>query len=127
VWKNRERGKLNPFKLGKILYEEYQKQDQTHNGIGKKYGLSRSMVTELIAVYENKDAILERLGVDESTIPIRKAFHVLRELKREQRGEPTEELETLRNRWSVNFCRFAIINDLPNSSIRKSNFVSDVD
>jgi len=92
--KNRERGRLDAYKMGKILYEEYEK-GQTQNGVGKKFGLNNRTVSEYIAIYENNEAIRERLNISATAeLHFRRARDVLRELKREERGEPKESTLT---------------------------------
>jgi len=88
VRKNRERGKLDAHKLGKILYEEYEK-GQTQNGVGKKFGLSRELARDYIEIYKNEEKIREKLNIGaKAPLPYRKARDIMRELKREERGEP---------------------------------------
>ena len=108
VRKNRERGRLDAYKLGKILYEESEKprvrqfgqkgDTQTHNGVAKKYGLSRRIVGEYIDVYLNHEKIRQAMGYDNgdmSPLPFRKSRDVLRELKREKRGEQPRETKEI--------------------------------
>jgi len=92
VRKNRERGRLDAEKLGKILYEEYQTEDMTQNGVGKKFGLARETVRDYIEIYENRKKIRERLDIGAmAPLRFRQARNVLRELKHEERGEPPEQ------------------------------------
>ena len=97
VRKNRERGRLNPFKLGAIFLKEHE------NGmpwaeIGKKYGYlvydekdTCTSVRELAEIAKNEAEIRKQLNIcDTSQFPsIYRAIKVLRELKHPQQ-EPNE-------------------------------------
>jgi len=83
--KNRERGHLDAEKMGKILFDEYQKEGGTQNGVGKKFGMSRSLVEDYLMIYENRDKIRQKLNIDAmASLPFRKSRDVLRELKHPQ-------------------------------------------
>ena len=90
VRKNRERGNIDAIKFGKILYEEKQNGANCKD-LAKKYGYaSFQRIYDYIDIYRNKDAILQKispLGEKPETITFKGALRVLRELKREQRGE----------------------------------------
>jgi len=91
VRKNRERGRLDAYKMGKILSDE-SAHGHTHNGVAKKYGLSRPMVTRYIAIYKNHEIIREKLGLQAiDPLPFRKSRDILESLKREERGELPEQ------------------------------------
>jgi ParB/RepB/Spo0J family partition protein len=94
VRKNRERGKLDAEKMGKILYEEYHDKDITQNGIGQKYGMARETVRDYILIYENRVAIREKLNIG-ATAPLgfRKARNALRELKHPEKTEEKAKAE----------------------------------
>jgi len=78
--------------MGKILHEEHQKEGATHNGVGKKFGLSRRITGEYIDVYLNHEKIREALNLGaQAPMPYKKSRDVLRELKREERGEQPRE------------------------------------
>jgi len=96
VRKNRERGRLDAYKMGKILYEEYKDKDLTQNGVGKRFGLARETVRDYIQIYQNNNAIREKLTIG-ATAPLgfRKARDTLRELKREERGEQPRETKEI--------------------------------
>jgi len=92
VRKNRERGKLDAEKMGKILFEEYGKDDMTQNGVGKKFGMSRQLVQAYIAIYKNRELIREKLNIAPMVaLPFRKSRDFLEEFNREERGETPEE------------------------------------
>jgi len=95
VRKNRERGQINPFKLGKIFQSEL-KRGLTQIQIAKKYGYSVndekkacSYVCEIIGIASHEKEIREKLQIfDTSKFPsIYKAIKVLRELKLQEKGE----------------------------------------
>ena len=86
VRKNRERGKLHPKKMGKILYDEYRNKDMTQNGVGQKFGMSRQLVQDYIGIYENWAEICKKLNIAATAaLTFGKARKVLRELKREEK------------------------------------------
>jgi len=100
VRKNRERGRIDVFKLGRIFLAERKKPLQVKE-IAKKYGYftkngSSSMISEIQHCAEYEDQIRERLNVDTSTrVSMIKAITVLRELKREERGEQPKETKEI--------------------------------
>jgi len=92
VRKNRERGKIDAIKFGKILFEEHER-GATLEELAKKYGYSsHSTISDYIKVYENREAILA--NVDGSTpIGIKKALRILRELKKQEKAEAEQKIE----------------------------------
>jgi hypothetical protein len=36
----------------------------TQNGVGKKFGMSRSLVEDYLMIYENRDKIRQKLNID---------------------------------------------------------------
>jgi len=91
VRKNRERGRLDAYKLGKILSEEYDK-GQTQNGVGQKYGLNQRTVSEYIDIYQNHEQIRDALNISAmAVLPFRKARDILRELKHPEKLEEQHE------------------------------------
>ncbi|MEM2092300.1 MAG: hypothetical protein QXR59_03315, partial [Candidatus Bathyarchaeia archaeon] len=82
VRKNRERGRLDAIKFGKILYEEHQR-GATLEELARKYGYSNhAAISQLISIYENREDILRIVNALTKPISIWRALRVLRELKR---------------------------------------------
>lgn len=96
VRKNRERGQLDIFKLGRLFKEE-RKKGLTVEAIAKKYGYSTkdgsaSSISEIIEIADNEDVIRDHPSVATATrISKYKAKEILREMRREERGEPIEK------------------------------------
>jgi ParB/RepB/Spo0J family partition protein len=85
VRKNRERGRIDAIKFGKILYEEHQA-GATLEQLAKKYGYAnRQRIDEYIAIYKNREEILKR--TEHSAVSLYRALKVLRELKQKEHGE----------------------------------------
>jgi ParB/RepB/Spo0J family partition protein len=85
VRKNRERGRIDAIKFGKILYEEHQA-GATLEQLAKKYGYSdKCKISNYIRFYENRDLI--KSVVTSDNISYKKAMKVLRELKQKEHGE----------------------------------------
>jgi ParB/RepB/Spo0J family partition protein len=96
VRKNRERGDLDAFKLGKVFSQE----KGSCEDIAKKFGLgSKGNVSEYIQIFERKTEILKWFESSNTPIPNRMSFYkaqkVLRELKREERGEQPRETKEI--------------------------------
>jgi len=95
VRKNRERGQINVFKLGR-LFEAEKASGLTCAEIATKFGYlnedgspMHSMICEVIEIAEKEKTIKKSLGVGTPTrrISYHRARDILRELKREEQGE----------------------------------------
>lgn len=98
VRKNRERGRLDGFKLAR-LFQADKLSGLTCKQIAQKYGyiskkLSGGWISELIGVADREQEIRDYLKIDASTrVSIYKAIQVLRELKKQEKDEPVEKPE----------------------------------
>jgi ParB/RepB/Spo0J family partition protein len=90
VRKNRERGRIDAIKFGKILYEEHQA-GATLEELAKKYGYSyHGKISDFIQIYRYREQILEKLNIDPAgskIVTYHKALKVLRELKQKEKEQ----------------------------------------
>jgi len=95
VRKNRERGKIDAIKFGKILYEEHKDKGIPISNLAKKFGLHERNIYRYIEFYEKREAIMDyakQHGL-QTTITFNKARQILRELKKQEKAEAEEKIE----------------------------------
>lgn len=96
VRKNRERGRIDAIKFGKILFEEHEN-GATLEELAKKYGYSRAKtISEYIRIFREKNKIEEwfvQHGTPPCTLGRENALRVLRELKRQEKAEAEQKNE----------------------------------